>query len=60
MIRYVELEVRLHGLEETTVERVRAAVVDQLRELYPRRRFDSDVEVDVIEWAGTEEPEKTL
>lgn len=54
MIRYVEARIVLHNLNGRTVEDVCAAITAALRPLVGDR-FDDDVHVDVVEYAGVDE-----
>ncbi len=55
MIPYVNFSVEMHGLslkDDSEVENLRIKLDKIIRENMPPARFDSDLEVDVIEHAG--------
>lgn len=55
MIAYVKCEVSVHGLGYPTVEEFRAKLEDCVRSVFGHR-LDGDIEVEVIESVGIEEP----
>ena len=58
MITYLMLTVYLHGLSLKTVEEGKRLVDNVLRPIFGQR-LDGDVEIDVEESAGHEEPTTT-
>lgn len=56
MIKYVKLEINLHGLNEPTYQQVINRVQDALNKEFGLQ-MDSEIEIELIESAGKEEPD---
>ena len=55
-VSYVKLEISLHGMNAESVEKVKEEVKEALREIPSSSTdFDNDIEVELIESAGSYE-----